>query len=644
MIELVEPDPGSWERFCEGLLRAGDGEGAGVVRAWARARGYGLPADGAAPPEGVHDTDLQVRRDASAAVLDECANVLGPLAEALSSRGVLALFADRDGVIVDAIGGGAFRRTAAETRLVEGARWDELSRGTNAIGTALAEGAAVAVIGGAHYERANHALFCYAAPVRDAYGDVVGVLDVSGPVAAHDRVVGVAVQAAASAIEKALRLRAYAQASAGGLRLVERLVAAAAGAAVVFEATGVARVANDRARRRFGAALDGEGAVARVLGVSWRELVASAEGPASPALARRCERQGLRVELEAIHGVDGRALAVVALFSDAPRIAVRPARAVTSEVNPAFEAILGGDAALVRARADASRFARTALPVLLLAETGTGKELFARAIHAASAAARGPFVAVNCGALSPSLLESELFGYGDGAFTGARRGGSDGRLAAADGGTLFLDEVAEMPDALQAALLRALEDGSYTRVGEARPRRSRFRLVAATCRDLVARVREGAFRKDLFFRIQGAVVTLPALRDRTDKVELARALLARQAARDGAPARSLSPDAERWVEEHDWPGNVRELVHALDHAVALSDGAAVLEREHLPAPLFEAAAGATASRRDALKGALEQALDLAQGNMSDAARRLGVARSTLYRMIERYLPDRVTRR
>jgi transcriptional regulator with PAS, ATPase and Fis domain len=253
-------------------------------------------------------------------------------------------------------------------------------------------------------------------------------------------------------------------------------------------------------------------------------------------------------------------------------------------------------------------------------------------------------VAINCGALSPSLLESELFGYGDGAFTGARRGGSDGRLAAADGGTLFLDEVAEMPDALQASLLRALEDGTYTRLGESRARRSRFRLVAATCRDLVAMVRDGAFRKDLFFRIQGAVVTLPALRDRSDRVELARALLARQAARDGAAPRRLSADAERWIDAHDWPGNVRELVHALDHAIALSDGSPVLERAHLPAPMLHAAAAPTSSRKDALRGALEQALDLAQGNMSDAARRLGVARSTLYRMIERYLPERAPRR
>ena len=337
---------------------------------------------------------------------------------------------------------------------------------------------------------------------------------------------------------------------------------------------------------------------------------------------------------------------MVALFAPIPAAApaLKAAKRAAPEAHAAFDAVLGSDAALQRARGDASRFARTRLPVLLLAETGTGKELFARAIHAASEVARGPFVAINCGALSPSLLESELFGYSDGAFTGARRGGSDGRLAAADGGTLFLDEVAEMPDPLQASLLRALEDGTYTRLGESRPRRSRFRLVAATCRDLLAMVRDGTFRKDLFFRIQGAVVTLPPLRDRTDRVELAGALLARQERRDGVAPRAFSPAAARWIATHDWPGNVRELVHALDHATALAEGAEVLEREHFPDALLHAGHGAATSRRDALRGALEQALDLAQGHMSDAARRLGVARSTLYRMIERYLPDRVVRR
>jgi transcriptional regulator with PAS, ATPase and Fis domain len=296
---------------------------------------------------------------------------------------------------------------------------------------------------------------------------------------------------------------------------------------------------------------------------------------------------------------------------------------------PAFDAIYAEDPTVLAAKALAATFAATPLPVLLLAETGSGKELFARAIHASSAVAAGPFVAVNCGALSHALLESELFGYAPGAFTGAGRGGSLGLIGAADGGTLFLDEIAEMPEALQAALLRALDDGSYRRLGDSKPRRSAFRLVSATCRDLAACVEAGTFRRDLFFRIHGACVRVPPVRERSDRVGLASALLA--AARTSPPP--LAPSAVRHVETHTWPGNVRELKSAVEHALVLG-GAGPLEREHFPAVLL--GAPSSARTRDAiLRQAADEALEAAGGNVSLAARRLGVARDTLYKMLRR---------
>ena len=264
----------------------------------------------------------------------------------------------------------------------------------------------------------------------------------------------------------------------------------------------------------------------------------------------------------------------------------------------AFAPVFGTDAALVAAKDAATRFAATDLPVLLLAETGTGKELFARAIHAASSRATGPFVALDCGALVSGVLESELFGHAPSSFTGASRHGADGKIAAAHHGTLFLDEIAELPDAVQAALLRVLDHGgAHYRVGDTRPRTSDFRLVCATCRDLPELVERGVFRRDLFFRIHGACVSLPALRDRSDRTALAAELLksvlpavpsastsATTAATTAASAKAstdLSPGACRWIEQHDWPGNVRELNSALVHAVAMADGQTLLE-EHFP--------------------------------------------------------------
>jgi transcriptional regulator with PAS, ATPase and Fis domain len=277
----------------------------------------------------------------------------------------------------------------------------------------------------------------------------------------------------------------------------------------------------------------------------------------------------------------------------------------------------------------------------LLAETGTGKELFARALHAASPRADGPFVALNCGALAAGVLESELFGYAPGAFTGALRGGSVGKLGAANGGTLFLDEIAEMPDALQAALLRVLDDGVYHRVGDNRPSRADFRLVCATCRDLPALVEQGAFRRDLFYRVHGGCITIPSVRERDDRVFVARGLLARLAA--PAPPLELTADAEAWIAEHDWPGNVRELKTALVHAVAMSGGEPIT-RACFPRVLVARPGGGRSavgpgaplsarSRDDVLRDAVREAMRASQGNVTEAARRLGVARSTIYRSL-----------
>ena len=300
----------------------------------------------------------------------------------------------------------------------------------------------------------------------------------------------------------------------------------------------------------------------------------------------------------------------------------------------AFDAIAGDDPQIRAAKERAARFARSDLPVLLLAETGTGKDLFARAIHEAGRSGR-PFIAINCGTLPAELLESELFGYAPGAFTGARARGQEGKLAAADGGTLFLDEVAEMPPALQALLLRVLEDGSYSRIGEVQQRSTRFRLVCATCRDLPALVEAGAFRRDLFHRINGAILELPPLRARTDLPALVTALLAAAAREQGTPAPTVAPAALEALCAHDWPGNVRELKMALRYALVLADGGTI-DPHHLPALHRSPGLPQARARRQAEAEALASALAQAKGNLSEAARILGVARTTLYRMIARH--------
>jgi sigma-54 dependent transcriptional regulator, acetoin dehydrogenase operon transcriptional activator AcoR len=447
--------------------------------------------------------------------------------------------------------------------------------------------------------------------------------------------------------------------------LLARLVERCAEPALLVERPGTVLLVNPAARRLLGG---GDPAARRplheLLGLGWRELEPIARDGASDvvvnlppsrtaAAAWGAAPASVRVRTEAVFDGDGRVAAIVA-FLDPPagRSRATSRRELGLEAAPGddpFAALYGDDPRLTAARELARRFAATSLPLLLAAETGTGKDLLARAIHRASPRAGGPFVAINCGGLSPHLLESELFGYGPGAFTGARREGNDGKAGAAGGGTLFLDEVAEMPAALQATLLRFLEDGTFYRIGENRLRRSDVRLICATCRDLPAMVADGSFRRDLFYRVNGACITLPPLRERSDLPALADHLLGQLAAHRLEPPPPLAADALEWLGEQPWPGNVRELRNALHHALILAGDE--VRREHLPgslepplrppqapvaAPPAREAAATAESLHAAERRAVRRALAGAGGNLTAAARSLGVARSTLYRLMERH--------
>ena len=297
---------------------------------------------------------------------------------------------------------------------------------------------------------------------------------------------------------------------------------------------------------------------------------------------------------------------------------------------------IGQSPALLAALARLKIAAPSALPVLVLGESGTGKELAARTLHAGSAFARGPFVAVNCGALPDSLIESELFGAARGAFTGALHARA-GLVEAAEQGTLFLDEIGDASPWLQMKLLRLLDGGEFRRVGETRTRTARVRIVAATHRDLAARCAEGRFRADLWYRLAAVEVALPPLRARGDDVlRLARMFLAR-----GRPGAFLAPDARAAVRAHDWPGNVRELAQAMAHGALFAGAGGRVDAEALPARIRSRAAtvqqaNGLAGELDALEQArIEQALRDAGGNRAGAARRLGLSRQGLWRKLKR---------
>ncbi len=310
--------------------------------------------------------------------------------------------------------------------------------------------------------------------------------------------------------------------------------------------------------------------------------------------------------------------------------------------------ITGNSPALDKAVQTALRAAHTPSTVLLTGESGTGKELFARGIHNAGPRAGRPFVAVNCGALPDELVQSELFGYAPGAFTGADRKGRIGKFEQADGGTLFLDEIAEMPLTMQVNLLRVLEERRVTPVGGCKAIHLDLKVVAATNRDLAGEVAAGRFREDLYYRLHVVRIHIPPLRERGDDIRLLAEQQVRRLAQEfGIPLEGISPDAVHCLLAHDWPGNVRELFNTLEYALNNMSGT-LLRPEHLPPALQDAKAadGPTAAEttirgnslrlRDVEAVAIRNALERHHGNVSQAARTLGIGRNTLYAKIRQH--------
>ena len=610
-----------WEDFHAGRGVPQTGE---LAQCWTRARKLGAPTEGASPEEHLlrgealrlHAGHVELIQALGDSILDRAT-------ARVADRDFLLLLADRDGVVVRTSGGGQFTETADRVLLIAGANWSEAARGTNAIGTAVAANRPTEVYGHAHFGRSYHDLVCYAAPVRGVDGQPIAVLDATSLVErAHPDIARTIVEAAAS-LESLLRLQAYASAGVSMTRVLGRTIDRMRDPALWIEAPGMIVRANPQARELLGKATD----VRIALGLDWRGLMHEALGAETGGTPVVIRGGAWRLRLEPVAAPNGVIVAMLAVLEPG-RVAVPAAEKLRRIADP-FATIFAEDAAAQTAITWARRLAASEVPVMLLAETGAGKELFAQAIHAASPRAAGPFHAVNCGALSPSLLESELFGYAPGAFTGAERGGRAGLFAAATGGTLFLDEVAEMSGAMQAALLRVLETGTFRRVGDTRLERTDVRIACATCRDLPALVASGAFRQDLYYRLKGATVKLPPLRERTDVIALAEHLL------DGEV---LDGEAAAAISAHLWPGNVRELKSVLSVARVMAAGERTITLAHLPPELADAPAQPTAID-DVEKTALVRALAEARGNVSHAAIALGVARSTVQRMKKKHRVD-----
>ncbi|MEJ2632093.1 MAG: sigma-54-dependent Fis family transcriptional regulator [Acidihalobacter sp.] len=594
------------------LLELGDdpsGQVADVIaRSWLRCVER-LDAGAQPPIEVAERPELEIRREAQGQLRRAAGPELDALAELVYDSQSMVLLADTDGLILDAVGNTDFVHKAARVALQPGAMWSEAHRGTNAIGTALIERRAVEVLGREHYLECNGILSCHAAPILTTRGEPCGVMDVSGDSRLSNLHALGMVRMAIQIVEH--RLACDAPDDCCLLRFHRRpeLLGTHREAVLVL---------------RDGNIVGANRAALQLLQANWRELLDSPP-------ERWLEPTG-KIAQSLFHTLDG-SLVHASARADAP-----PRRRRVQRERPApgeeFVADPGTDEQLAQAAAvlDAG------ISVLISGETGVGKEVFARRLHARSRRCDGPFVAINCAAMPETLIESELFGYEDGAFTGARRKGMPGRIREADGGVLFLDEIGDMPLALQARLLRVLQERSVSPLGCGAPVAVDFDLVCATNRDLQQLVAAERFRADLYYRIQDFKVQLPALRERMDRERLIRELFAHF----DTGRRRLAPATLQRLCAYAWPGNLRQLVSTLRTLLALTPPGQTIESEQLPAELQATASGgalemqtADCDLRTLGREAIERALQASDGCVSAAARQLGIHRSTLYRQLKR---------
>ncbi|HQT62261.1 MAG TPA: sigma-54-dependent Fis family transcriptional regulator [Acidiphilium sp.] len=643
-----------------------------IEAAWRRCRDeYGLNPE--APPAAVHVGGAALRRIREEHALFErlgrveMHRLLGQIGQqtatsAAPSRYVLML-TDADGTVLDVFTDTANAGRARAANMVPGFLWDEPHAGVNGPGTSLHDRRSRVVHRDEHFFTCNNNMTCSAVPVWGANGRLLGAIDATCLDCDDSRAAQVPTIALVSMSARIIEQLHFTNnfRDCMIMRFHERpeLVGLPYDSLLAVDGDGLIRAVDNSVPAMLGASghetLVGR-SVAEVFDISLDRLLEHAETQpfAIWPIAHGNDRHGFASVWPA-----KRARARLAAGATAQRRAIeveRPARTLPAMTRPRRDApaplaaLAGTDPAMAHNVWRAERVMNRDINILLLGETGTGKDTFARAIHAASARGGAPFIAMSCAAIPEQLIESELFGYEAGAFTGARPGGARGKAAAAHGGTLFLDEIGDMPLTIQARLLRLLEEREIVPLGSTTPIRIDIRVISATHRDLEAMVARGEFRMDLYYRLNGVALTMPGLRERADRQRLIETICAEES-EDGAVG--IAPAAMAAMTAYDWPGNIRELRNTLRTAIAFADSGRI-EVHHLPHMIVRQMGGPAATPQvtvanpdhdpghdpdpshDPERARIVAALDAHHWRIGATAASLGMSRNTLYRKLHRF--------
>jgi len=621
-----------------------------ILESWKRSRAFGVN-EKKADKRVLSKDQLGRRIDKSRDLYQIAVPVMESLYTFTTGSGFLTVISDEKGYVLKAIGDKGIMELAKKNMLVEGCNRSERKLGTNAIGTPLETGKPIQVFGKEHYYSPHSDWVCSGAPIFNPDAKTIGVFCIIGPnekVSFHT--LGMAA-ASAEAITRQLKMKAAQDVIEQTQKNLRSIIEHIPSSLFLLDRNFIVKQVNSKAEKLF--MLPAEEIAGRSLSDLFGEDIFTPEAFLEGVSDRKitvqlADRQmNLSASVTRTEGAE-----YLVTVEPAELLHKKVNKVIGSNAHFVFGDIVGASSTLANTITLAKIAAENNSSVLLIGESGTGKELFAQAIHNASARADGPFIAINCGALPKSLIESELFGYEGGSFTGAKREGHAGKFELANGGTIFLDEIGDMPFDVQVSLLRVLQSREITRIGSNKSLRMDVRVIAATNQDLQKSINTNAFRSDLYYRLNVFSIKIPPLRDRPGDIRLlADYFLQKYSGFAQRKTYGITADAYRCLEAYAWPGNVRELENVIERSTYIASG--WIEADCLPDHIRDTVRHTgPAGRSDkkpwqvpedkaysipkAEQAKIRQALAAVGGNVTKAAEYLEISRRTLYRKMEKY--------
>lgn len=632
-----------------------------ILDSWERSKGYGIDQFKRINNEQLDRESLSRKLEENKEILDVVMPTLNTLYHVTKGAGFGVVYVDVNGYILKRVGNQSDIDYISYTNFTEGSKWTEDVMGTNAIGMALKLDKAVQVHGYEHYCKHNCLATCSAAPIHDRKGNIIGVIDITGSYEnTNAHTLGMAVSSAKS-IEREIELRRvnlianklFKEAKVLNLNK-QAIMNAMSEGLISVDRNQIITTINIQACRML-ELTPGENSY--LLGKHISEILDMREEYIyktiqfkqkyfAETITINVDRKKKRFLINCTpyeDNLDDDKATGAVIILHKPNTVIN--KVAGARAKASFDGLVGESSGFLKAVDQAKMAAETSSSILLTGESGVGKDLFAQAIHNASARNNEPFFGINCAAIPRELISSELFGYEEGAFTGARKGGNPGKFELADQGTIFLDEIAEMPLDLQATLLRVLEERTVIRLGGREFIPINVRIIAATNKDLPKQIEKEAFRQDLYFRLNVISIYLPALRERKGDIPLlAERMVSSLSRRLDKSINHVKPEVMDCLLNYDWPGNIRELNNIIERAINLCKSY-TLTLDLIPEHVREATMASTVPKwkkiilqedEEKEQQLIQYYLNKEANNRSKVAEMLKISRSSLYRKMKKY--------